>query len=231
MVAVFTDLGYYSKHGYRPVYGAINRESNYSLGVVYGYFRDYDNRWIKKEPEFKLDFFSHRLGSLPVSYSFYALYGKWTDSVKSSWHQDYSLYFSGDAIKLGDTLKLYLGTGVQHVRESYNGSNQNVFRYDASLYKTWSPRFTTWTAYHYTKNNQTLFEYNKNDLARQLDVGFNYKIDRMNTIGFVQTYDVTNNRIYDQDVTWYRNLHCWEATVTYRIKRSELRFDFAVARF
>lgn len=230
-VAVFTDLGYYSKRGYRPVYGAINRERDYSLGVVHGYFRDTDNRWIKKEPEFRFDFYSHRLGSLPVSYRFYAIYGKWTDAAKTSWHQDYNLYFSGDPIRLDDTLKLYLGTGVQHVRESFNGSHQNVFSYDATLYKTWSPRFTSFVGYQYTKNNQTLFEYNKNDLARQLNLGFTYQIDRLNTVSFLQTYDVKNNRVYDQDVTWYRNLHCWEAIITYRIKRSELRFDFAVARF
>jgi len=166
-----------------------------------------------------------------VNYAFSALYGKWSDSAKSSWHQDYNLYLAADPVKLSDTLALKLGTGFRHVRESYDGSRNNIFRYDASLEKKWSPRLTTLAGYHYITDNRTLFDYNRDELGRQFDLGFMYKIDRMNSIGYLQTYDVANNRIYDQDVTWYRNLHCWEAKITYRIKRSELRVRLAIARF
>lgn len=230
-VAVFGDLAYYGKRGYRPSYGLIDRERAYSLSVVQGHFRDGDAHWIKKEPEIKLDFYSHRLGALPVSYNFYALYGKWVEDNRTSWHQDYNIYFSGDPIKLGDATFLSLGTGFQHVRESYDGSVRNTIKYDAAISRTWSPRLATWVAYHYTQNNNTLFDYGSSDLSRQLDVGFNVKIDRLNSMGFAQTYDLTNSRVYDQDVTWYRNLHCWETAVTYRIKRKEFIWDISTVRF
>lgn len=230
-LAAYADVAYYTKSKFKPGFGLIDREKNYTLNLTQGHYRDSDGNWVKKEPELRVDFASARVGNLPISYSIYGLYGKWTDTKKSSWHQDYNIYFTGDTIKLGNSAGLVLGTGFQHVRESYDNSVKNMNKYDATLYKTWSPNFSTWTAYHYTKNNVSLFEFNKADLARQFDVGFTYKIDRMNTLGFVQTYDVANNRIHDQDITWYRNLHCWDATVTYRVKRNEWKFDLATIRF
>lgn len=230
-VAVFADLNYYSEPGFKPVFGSVYSQKDYSVKVVQGDFRDYDKRWIKKEPEFRVDYFTHRIGSSPVTYSAYALYGKWTDQEKSSWHQDYYLYFNHDAIKFNKKLHLYLGTGVEHIRDSYNNSASNVFRYDATLYEYWTPKLTTWVGYHYTKNNYTLFEYNSNALSRQLDLGFSYAIDHMNTISVLQTYDLTNNRVYDRDYTWYRNLHCWQAAITYREKRGQFILDLAVTRF
>ncbi|EAX47302.1 OstA family protein [Thermosinus carboxydivorans Nor1] len=230
-VAAFADLAYYTKSGFKPAFGLIDREKSYTFTVVDGDYRDSDGNWIKKEPEFKLDLGSRRLGSLPVSYSFYALYGKWTDDYKSSWHQDYNLYFSRDPIKLDPSLNLYLGTGIEQVHESYDGSTQNIYKFDATLAKTWSPRLSLWVGYHYTRNNATLFDYERTDLAKELDTGFSYRMDRLNAISFNQSYDLNNNRVYDQDITWHRNLHCWEAAITYRIKRQQIVFDINTVKW
>jgi LPS-assembly protein len=230
-VSLYTDQAYYTKTGYRPVYGASYHENRFAVDVAQGHFRDADGHWVKKEPEYKLSLFSRQLWDLPLNYSFTAVYGKWTDHAKTSWHEDYNLYFSGFPIKFDDSTHLLLGVGFQHVRESYNGSAQNLFRYDATLVKKWSDKFSTWAGYHYVRNNATLFMYDRNELSKQLDFGFTYKLDHMNKIGYFQSYDVANSRIYDQDVTWYRNLHCWEAAVTYRIKRNQYVVDFSIARF
>lgn len=230
-IAAFANIDYYTKAGFKPSYGVIDRESSYTLSLTQGQFEDDDNNWIKKEPEFKLDYHSRRLGSLPVHYTFSAVYGKWTDDYKTSWHQDYKLYLSGDPIKLSDTMKLYLGTGFEKIFESYDSSDRDVLRYDATLTKQFSPRFSAWTAYHYIKNNTGIFDYNTDDLGREFDVGFSYKIDRLNAISYRQSYDVANSRIYDQDYTWHRNLHCWQADITYRAKRNQLKWDISVTRW
>lgn len=230
-LSAFANLDYYSHPGLKPNFGLIERETNYSLSVSQGYFRDDDSNWVKKEPEFKFSYNPRKLGKLPVSYSFTAIYGKWSDDYKTSWHQDYSLYFSHDPIKLGNTMELYLGTGIEHMRESYNDTSQNMFRFDATVNNRWSDRFATSVGYHYRKNNETLFEYDQADLRRELDTGFTYKIDHMNAIGINRSYDMDNKRVEDLDYTWYRNLHCWQATITYRAKRDQIRFDVSTTRW
>lgn len=230
-IAVFGEPAYYTKAKFKPAFGLVDREDKYKITLQQGNYRDGNGYWVKKEPEFRLDYYSQRLGKLPISYNFYGIYGKWQDTTRTSWHQDYNLFFTRDPIKLNDTLYLYLGAGAEQIRESYDGSTINSLRFSALLGKTWSPRLYTWAAFGSTRNNTTLFAYGRTDLARELDAGFTYKIDRMNTIGFIQTYDLNNKRIFDQDITWYRNLHCWQAAITYRIKRSELNVDFTITRF
>lgn len=230
-VAAFTELALYSDAGFKPTAGLVNREKNYSLSVTKGEMEDDDDNWIKKEPEIKLDFYSQRIGNLPIHYKFDAIYGKWKDDYKSSWHQDYSLYVSGDPIKLGNSMKLYLGTGFQRVIESYDDSSKDVFRYDATLKKQFSPRFNAWTAYHNINNRSTLFDYDNDDLDRELAAGFSYKLDRLNTIAYSQSYDLNNNRIYDRDYTWIRDLHCWETAITYRAEREEWKWSISLKRW
>lgn len=232
-LAVFSDLNYYSALGLKPTYGLQNTAKGFSAKLYAGEEKDSDNEWIKKEPELRLDFYRSKLGNGPLNYSGYALYGDWKDDRKSSWHQEYFAYISHDPIMLdtGKTLKLNLGAGFKHTYESYNDSIVNSYKWDASLGKTWSPKLYTWTAYHYTQNTASLFDYDNTDLGRQLDLGFTYTLDSKNAVTFVQTYDVNNDRIYDQDLTWHRNLHCWQADITYRVKRHELKWNIALAQW
>lgn len=222
-ISVFGDLAYYSKSGFKPSFGVTDQERNHTLALTQGDFRDSDGNWVEKEPELRFDYHPRRLGNLPVSYAFTAIYGKWTDDYKSSWHQDYVLYFSHDPIKLNNTMTLYLGTGYEIVRESYNNSTLNSYKYDATVTKAFSPSLNTWVGYHYTQNNSSLFDFNNVDLNRELNSGISYRIDKMNTITYSQSYDLDNKTIYDQDYTWSRNLHCWQADITYRAERDEIR--------
>ncbi|MCE5286366.1 MAG: LPS-assembly protein LptD [Pelosinus sp.] len=229
--SVYADPGYFSKYGFKMNAGIIEQEANYTLSLVQGDYEDSNNNWIKKEPEFKLDFGTKRIGKSPLSYNLWASYGKWKHDSIVSWHQDYNLYFSRDAIALAPSVKLYLGTGVELIRESYNSTDNNILKYDATLTKDWSSKLNGWLGYHYTGNNQTLFAYDQNELARELDIGFSYKIDKMNAVVVQQSYDMANNRIKDLDYTWKRNLHCWELDIQYRAKRGQINMTASALHF
>ncbi|MBP2652419.1 MAG: lptD 2 [Firmicutes bacterium] len=83
-------LAYYTHAGYKPVYGVVDHENGYQIGVAEGHYLDSNDNWIKKEPEFTLNFNKRQLGSLPINYTVGASYGKWIDDAKSSWHQSYN---------------------------------------------------------------------------------------------------------------------------------------------
>ncbi|SDD80954.1 LPS-assembly protein LptD [Sporomusa acidovorans] len=227
----YANLDYYSKAGYKPSYGLVRREKNFSVEVVDGHFLDNDDNWIKKEPEFRFSYHSRRLGQLPVSYTFTASYGKWIDSSKTSWHQEYEVYFTRDPIKLNSTMNLHLGTGYEIIHESYDNSVQNIFKYDITVDKKWSDRFTSYVGYHYTQPNKTLFAYDSDDMNRELDAGITYKIDHMNSIGVVRNYDLDSKKVEDLNYIWYRNLHCWQGTLTYKSKENKWKFDITTTRW
>ena len=68
-------------------------------------------------------------------------------------------------------------------------------------------------------------------MNRELDVGFSYKMDAKDTFQYNQSYDLNNNRLFDQDYTWIRDFHCWTGTFTYRAKRNQWKWDFALKRW
>lgn len=224
------ELASYSKLGFKPAYALNYREKQYGVTLRTGNYDDTDGRWIKKEPELSFSYYSHPIGPW-VDYTFDAVYGKWTDNDTSSWHQAYNLYFTRKPIVLNETMNLYLGTGLSQTRESSNNSVTDSYRYDITVDKRWSSKFSTWVGYHYIQNNTSLFDYNSDDLGESVTSGFTYRFDKMNAIGLSQSYDLVNHRIYDRDVTWYRNLHCWQADFTYRIERKQWRWDISVARW
>lgn len=230
-VAAYVDLGYYSKLGFKNQYGLIDRERNYSLDLMQGDYRDSDANWIKKEPELKFNYYRKRVGDLPVTYTFSASYGKWVDANKTSWHQDYDLYFTRDTIHLSKSLFLNMGVGFESIRESYDGSISNSLNFDSALTKQWAPKFSTTAEYHYTKNTNSLFSYEANDMSREGDIGFTYKIDQKNSISFRERYDLDHNKIYDRDYTWYRDLHCWQAKITYRAERHQLNWNITTTHW
>lgn len=236
-VTAFTDLWYYSRAGFKPQVGLVDREKNYAMNLIAGDYRDTDGHWVTKEPELKFDFYSHRLGKLPVSYTFSALYGKWTDATKSSWHQDYNLYFTRDTISLNKTLFLNMGAGVEQIRESYNGSVLNSFRFNTSLVKVVSPKIVAWTGFNYSQNNTSLFEYNNTALSKEWVNGFSYKMDKKNTVVFNQSYDLQNKQVYSNTYTWNRDLHCWQLAISYiaynntAVQKNRITMDLTATRW
>lgn len=229
-VAAYADIGYYSKHDFRSEYGVAKYNKDYTVTLHAGDFQDDDDEWITKEPELRVDFGRKRLWDTPFRYDINASVGRWSDDVKRSWHQEYNVYFSRDPILLDETMKLYLGAGYNFIKESYDGSRISTLKQDITLAKAFSPRFTAWTGYHYTKKNntRTLFNYESADVAQELASGFNYRIDAKNSIGVSQSYDLENNRTADMDYTWYRDLHCWQVALTYREKRDQWKVKASV---
>ena len=223
-VSAFLDLGYYTKHDMKNSYGLVQRDPNYTLRVQQGYFMDDDDIWIKKEPEFKFNYAPKRIKGGPWQYTFEAIYGKWTDDYKTSWHQDYTLYFARDAIKLSDSLSLYLGAGYEIIKESFNHSQTDSFKYDVTLANKFSDKLTGWTGYHYTQNNNNLFDYDSTDVAKELASGLVYSFDQKNALMIAQSYDMENSRVADMDYTLSHDLHCWNMSLTYREKRDEWKW-------
>lgn len=229
--SIYADPAYYSRSGFKPVYGVINREKTYSLSVIKGSFRDADDNWVKKDPEIKLETVPRKIGSSPIRYTFTAVSGFWQDGAIRSWHQDYLLYFAHDPIQVGAKSKLSIGAGWETIRESYDHSQRNSPKADMKLDTKWSPKWSTVIAYHYTMNNEGLFDFNQADMGKELDFGVIYKLDRLNSIGISHRYDLGDHRVYDRDYTWYHNFHCWDMSVTYREKRKEWNCDLTVTRW
>ncbi|MDL2281395.1 LPS-assembly protein LptD, partial [Selenomonadales bacterium OttesenSCG-928-I06] len=226
------DINYYSKHGFKPGLKIEHSERWYNISVGTGYYTDWDDRWIKKSPEFKLDFHQRKIGRSPLNYSFSASYGKWKDDYFSSWHGQYLLYINHDPIKISNSTRLYLGTGIEWITETYDHSHQSAPRFDATITKSFSDRFNTFVSYNYRDyGNKALFEFDTPDAEQQLTYGFSYKLDSKNTIGIAFKYDLDNDTHKDLNYYYYRDLHCWETLFMYKAKEKSFEWHLTVKRW
>ena len=246
-VSLDANLYYYTKTGFKPNFELVDGQKDYSFKISYG---DYSSttvlasgtayggvsntvNWVRKAPEFRFDWFAKPIGDLPWKYNFTALAGQWTDNTKTSWHQDYWLYFTRKPIYL-DKEKTWTwtnGFGLEHVRESDDNSVQNILTYNTALSKRISPRLTVWTAFNYNSNTQNAFAYNTINVPKEWVNGFHYQLDKKTAFSFYNSYDTVNGRTYENYYTIYRDLHCWSTYVQYQAKAKAWIWNLTVLRF
>jgi LPS-assembly protein len=201
--------------------------------VEEGFYRDANDNWIRKEPEFNFQF-GHQIGDLPIDYMFTAIYGRWNNQSITSLHQDYNLYFQGHPIKVFGNSSLSLGSGVEVIRESHDDSRSAALRYDAVLSTDWTKKWSTYVGYHYTGQNDALFAFGQPELAREFDSGISYQINEIDKVAYGQPYDMINRRVYERDYFWYHNLQCWLATIeirAYTQQKTQFVFTLTTNKF
>jgi len=223
-LAAFADLDYYSKVDFKPMYGLISRSNNFTAKIGYGNEENEDHEWIKKEPELLLKLKSHRLGTSSLTLDASAAWGQWNEGVVRGSHSGFSLYMSNDPIVLGSKTTLKIGVGFDRNFYGFNDSHNSVFRFDSRLDMNPNSRLNTWIGYNYNSDiGTTPYEFDRIDVSKEGRIGFMYKVDRLNGFGVKVRYDLEHGSTQDIDYTWRRNLHCFEADITYRAKRDELR--------
>ncbi|WP_018702928.1 hypothetical protein [Anaeromusa acidaminophila] len=206
--------------------------NGYSAAINYGEYEDGDDNSVWKQPEFSWGTNAKKIGTSNISYTLYGTSGMWKDKEKRSWHQVYGVYFSHSPIKLSqdNTLQLHLGTGYEQVLESYNHSRANVIREDIGITKNWR-KANAWLSWHNRENQSDLFSYDSDNMNREIDYGFHVQVGKKDALEWNERWDAVNSRVYDRDISWIHNLHCWELRVMYRAERHQLKFTLATAHF
>lgn len=222
-LAGFADLAYYSKHGFEPKYGLISRQNNYTLSLYNSSEPNGDNEWITKEPELLLQIKPIQKGKVITTFT--ASIGKWTQGNISGNRQDYSVYFNREPIKISPNVTWDIGTGWENIYYAYDNSSNRIWSFNTSVTGKVNERLETWVGYsYYNQSGTSVYQYDKIDTARKLSSGFKYNVDSKNALGISVEYDLARNKVNDVDYTWYRNLHCWNADITYREKRQQWNF-------
>lgn len=220
-LTAFADIDYYSRHGFEPAYGFISKQKGYSLKLYNSSEENSDDEWIKKEPE--LIFTLDPIKTGKVTSYLTASAGKWKEDNISGWRQDFKLYIKRDPIQLSKKVTLDVGAGYEKVYYGYDKSSNNIWSFNTSLNAKPNDRLETWVGYAYHDQSGTsVYDYDKIDNDRELYTGFMYKVDKMNSFGVNMKYAVDHDKVEDLDYTWRRNLHCWEADITYREKRNQV---------
>lgn len=195
-----------------------NGGSRYSL--LYGYYEDRDNHWIKKEPSF-LYHYGNRIGKLPLSYGLDYEVGRWYNNGIRSNHSYYAIGLGHDPIIFSPHWYLYLGTNYNITHETYDSRTVHGWNVDVTLLKYFDNKWAAYAGYYYsTKSREnSLFAYNLSDYSRKIETGFSYRVDDKNRFVCGFGYDVNKRTLKDIDYYWFHDIHCSQIVLRYRAKR------------
>lgn len=234
---IYADLNYYSKAGYKPVYGLEHNERNFKVTYENGWYED-DDEWVEKQNNIRFDYKNHHIApGLPLSYSAYFERGLWKndDTGRKSWHTEYGAFLNHDRIYLFNSKKtsLDLTIGKKWTRESADDSVESTNVYYATLAQKISPHWNTWVGYYREDFTTDVFTYDQPDMAKELRNGLQYIMDDKNSFTIVNRYDLDQKKNYETRYSWTHKFCCWQLSLIYKHKDTdnkdsafEAKFDF-----
>lgn len=224
----FLNYAWYAKSGFKPDVGF-----RYYLPwgeMVLHYAKESsqvnDNGgWLEKRPEFILRTKRFYFGAQPVYARGEMSFGTWHEGDVRGSHRSYNASLETDPLPLGRHWQLRPYIGYRQDRYGYTETQRNDFYYGArATYE--AGRFTWWTgADIHRLHGETPYRFDRYDIARSALAGVKYQVDRLNGIGVEYTWDLENGSLRHIDYTWYRDMHSFAGTVTYRAKDREWRVD------
>lgn len=231
--SAYVDVDYYTKHSFRPNLGIVYSDDNWRADLSYGYMRDADDNWIRKQPELKLRFKDRKIGDTIFNYYFEGIYGNWKDEYKSSWHTDIGGFIYSDPIYVfsGKSWWLNMGTSYQRIMESYDSSSMNVFRYNVGLTKKFNERFSVYGGYHYASQQKKLFNFDNDYLHKELRTGLQWQVTSRDRFRIMHRYDLVTNKTYDLEYAIVHNMHCVELELKYNKKDKRTSFSVSLLGF
>ena len=219
-LSVYLDFDYYTKHGFRPSAGFLYKDSNWRVDLSYGYMRDADDNWIRKQPELKVKFLDRKIGDTIFNYYFQAVYGNWKDDTKSSWHTDLGGFIYSDPIYVfrGKSWWLNMGASYQKIMESYDSSSMNVFRYNVGITKKFNNRLSAYGGYYYASQQEKLFNFDNDYLHKEMRTGLQWQVTKRDRFRIMHRYDLVTHKTYDLEYSLVHNMHCVELELKYNKK-------------
>lgn len=215
----YADLAYYSKAGYKPMYGINHDERNFNIKVQDGWAEE-DNEWIKKQRDVRFNYKNHRIAkNLPLSYSAYASHGLWRNEKTGvqSWHTEYAGYLNHDRIYLFNSPNTFLDMtiGKKWVKESETDETNSTMMYYATLGQKISTKWDTWVGYYRENRTSNLYDYGQPDMDTEIRNGLRYTMDDKNTFTIVNRYDASGHKNYETDYRWTHRFCCWSLELEY----------------
>ena len=227
-------LFYSTKHGFRNRAELVHKIGCSEYKIAYGYYSDGDDNWIMRSPAFM---YTHdqRIGHTPFHYRIEGEVGKWKRRQKNvpdieSTHRYFRLGLYRDTLHLGSRWYWRAGTGYQMTKETYDDSLQKGFDWNMWLLKEFDDKYAWYAGYEYSVVNKanSLFSYNRNDVARSVKTGLSYRMTNHDRFIVGLQYDEAKRSLRDVDYYWFHDMHCAQMVLRYRAKRAswQVRLEF-----
>lgn len=187
--------------------------------------------WIEKRPELKFDSRSFYFGNSPIYFAFGGDWGNWREGSTKGSHAGWYAELSTSQLPLDS--HWWWRPKVGYTRDYYGYDNSQRGNAYAGIHLQYDgPRWQFETGYvHNNYSGTTPYAFDRPDIIHRAYGGVKFQIDRLNAIGVKLTFDTSNGDLVYEDYTWYRDLHSFTATLTYRAQEDEIRLRIRAKDF
>lgn len=184
--------------------------------------------WIKKEPELAVKTNTYHLGDSPMTVRGEASLGRWVEGNTKGAHNLQKVEFSHDPIKLGgeDATLRFFG-GYQRDYYAYNGLTRKMPYWGVDFKDKITNRLVVNARYiqrNMDKNNESPYEFDTIEIPRNFSWAISYSPTRLDTFTYSTQTNVETGKLEYRDYTWHRDLHSFDAWLTYRSIQKDWKF-------
>lgn len=225
---LFYEYAWYSKVGYKPHYGYAYNGKIIDVELAYAKEESTVNNnhdWIEKKPELNIWLRKISVFKLPVKLHIDGNIGRWEEGSIKGDHKQFNVKVTHTPIKIGGRTKLSGEAGFQKDYYSYNDSIREMPYWNLGV--SYKLNHNIWLNARYFENysrGKSPYNWDTYEFNKHLDWGVYYKIDRLNAIGIYWKEDMVNHHLSYQDIVYYRDMHSFTGTFTYRTKQKEFKF-------
>ncbi len=223
----FFHYAWFSRSGFKPSIGISYFGSLGKWKIHYSKEESTINDesvWVKKKPELSFDSRRFYFGGSPVYTVLNADWGRWEEGPVKGSHFGWHIGLRTDPLPLGSRTELSPRIGYGRDYYGYNDEERGDAYASLHIDHKIGSRWDTWVGVaHHIYSGKTPYGFDRPEIERRAYVGFKVQVDRLNAIGAEYVYDTQRGTLRHADYTWYRDLHSFAGTVTYRAKDHELR--------
>ena len=190
--------------------------------------------WVEKKPELSVDTHAYHLGHTPLTIRGGASYGKWYEGTIKGTHTKYYGEVSHDPIHVGTNTEVTLYGGYQRDYYGYNSSVRSMPYWGVGTNTNIGSRVKAWAGYR--QSNVSMFgdspyPFDQIDVKHNLYYGLSLQATRLDRFSIQLQRDMQSHELRYVDLTWHRDLHSFEGSLTYRTKQKKWEYTLVAKDF
>ena len=234
---VFLDYTWGSNIGFKPSFGYIHDLPWGTARLEYS--RDsatLDARtvWVEKKPEFSIDTKTYQVGKTPFTVRGGLSYGRWYEGDIRGTHSKYYGELSHRPIPVGTHSEVTAYGGYQRDYYGYNSLVRTMPYWGIGVTTKVSPTVKVWAGYRQNNVSELAdspYPFDQVDVKYNLYYGFSVQATKLDRFSIQLQRDLQTHDLRYVDLTWHRDLHSFEGTLTYRVKQKKWEYTLVAKDF
>lgn len=190
--------------------------------------------WIEKRPELSVYTNTYHIGSSPITIRGGASIGQWHEDYLNGQHRMWNVETSHDPVKIGKTSDARIFAGYQQDHYSYNDHTRNMPYWGIHTNHQLNDNVNLWIGYRQANIdpiNDSPYPFDTIDVRHNLYYGASVKVSRLDRVGLSVQKDMQSKETRYVDITWYRDMHSFDGSLTYRTKQHKWEYVFKAKDF